>query len=267
MEQVLANKILKWTLVCLVGVIVTLVVVGAVQKSSYEDQRIELQNQIASKDKTIEIKDGLFTVLTQQNEDLMSKLNGKDAEIANLKAELKKKDEELLAVTGLVIKWKKAYEDEAKAHQSIDPTTPGRDKVDFEKDFGYIGVSGYTLTNPAYAWVRVEQKRPLKLTVAVSQDESKAWHTYVTSSEENMEVNIELSAVNPYILQPKWYEGIGVTAMLGGGQSGSGIGGLAGIGLAYKIGNFDVGPSFIVTASDRVDKYFALTLNWHPFQR
>jgi hypothetical protein len=151
----------------------------------------------------------------------------------------------------------------------VDPTQPGRDRIDFNKDFGMIGVKGYTITNPPEAWVSVKQLRPLKITVAVTQDKDRQWHTYATSSDENTAVDIALSAVNPYILEPKWYEKIQLGLSLAGGSGTGGFGFLAGIDATYKIKQFDVGPAVFVTlgAGTAVTPFFGAKFNWRPFER
>lgn len=247
------------------------VVFGAIKKHSYDARMVELQNQIAARDVTIEVSKGVYTKLTLQLHNVEDALNQKDEQVKSLEAELKKRKEELLTATTIAANWKKAYEAEVKAKQTEVPGTnpgdPTRTKVEFDKDFGYIGVKGYTLTNPAMAWVHVQQNRPLKITLAVSQDKEKKWHTYATSSEENVGVDVEVTAVNPYLLQPKWYENIGLSVALGGGTNAQGGAALIGLGLDYKIKQFTVGPGVWLGISDRVDKYYGINFSWRPFQK
>ena len=56
----------------------------------YEQKIIELQNQSASKDQTIEIKDGLYHKLALQDEDLKKYLDGKDKVERELLDQIKK---------------------------------------------------------------------------------------------------------------------------------------------------------------------------------
>lgn len=261
----------------LYGMVALMVLLGcgaiyvAAKKQAYEKSIIELQNQIAERDKTIEVQKGVYEKLTLQLNDLKGALDQRDAQVRALEDDLKKKKEELLDATTVAINWKKAYEAEVKGHQSdvppVKPGDPTRTKVEFEKDFGYIGVKGYTLTNPPDAWVHVQQNRPLKVTLAISQDKQKVWHTYATSSEDNVGVDIQLTGVNPYLLKPKWYEGIGITTDLGVGTNAGGVAALVGLGVNYKIKQFTFGPSMWIGASDRIDKYYGLNFTWRPFER
>lgn len=263
----------------ILGLMLALVVMGlgaAWYKHSYDKQITQLQNEMAEKDKTIEVQKGLYTKLTVQSEDIKGVLDQKDQQVKELLNQISKQKQDLLNASTVVASWKKAYEGLAKATQTDvppDPTKPAvagakpREKVDFHQDFGYIGVDGWTLTNPPQAWVRVKQNRPLKLTLAISQDKDKAWHTYATSSEENVGVDIQVTAVNPLLLQPHWYEKIGIAIDLGMGTNRGGLGALAGIGLNYQIKQFTVGPHIWLGINDVVDKYYGLTFEWRPFQR
>lgn len=267
------QKILFGTML---AAIVGLVLALAWTNHQHQKQVAQLQNEMAMKDKTIEVQKGLYTKLTIQSEEIKNVLDSKDKQVQELLDQIKKQKQDLLSASTVVASWKKAYEGLAKATQTEvppDPTKPvvagakPREKVDFHEDFGYIGVDGWTLTNPPQAWVRVKQNRPLKLTLAISQDKDKAWHTYATSSEENVGVDIQVTAVNPFLLQPKWYEKIGVAIDLGMGTNRGGLGALAGIGLNYQIKQFTIGPHIWLGINDVVDKYYGITFEWRPFQR
>lgn len=265
----ISRTLMKVGVIALGVLLLVGVIYGAIQKQAYESQLRELRNAVASRDKTIETQQGVYHKLTLEMTDLRGTLDSKDEEIKRLNDELKKNKEQLLTATSLVVKWKKAYEAAVAGNQTEVPGENGtvRKKVEFAKDFGYIGVNGWTLTDPAEAWIKVEQLRPLKLSMTISQDKDGAWHTRTTSSEENVGVDIAVTAVNPYLLDPKWYEGIGVKLDLAGGSTNAGFGFLAGAGVTYRIKQFEVGPSVWVAISDRVDKYFGGTLVWHPFQK
>lgn len=243
---------------------------GLYKKHLFEKSIIDLQNQIAERDKTIEIQKGVNHKLTTQLDDVNDLLNGKDEQVKLLLSELKKRKEEVLTATTFAAKWKAAYEAEVKAHQTEVPgTNPDtkRTKIDFEKDWGYISVKGYTLSDPPEAWIKVQQNRPLKMTLAISQDKEMRWHTYVTSSEENVGIDVVVSGVNPWLLTPKWYERIGLNTNVGLGSNQGGLGALLGLGVDYQIGKFSLGPAMWFGISDRVDRFYGATLSWRPFQR
>lgn len=264
------DKIKQYGLLGVIALLLVAVVWGSVGKWQNDKEMARLRNEVALRDTTIEVQKGVYTKLAVETGDLRKLLDSKDEQIKGLVAQLKQTKEELLVANQLVVKWKKAYEGAVDAHQDPeDPAQPGRTKVSFQKDWGMIGVKGYTLTNPAEAWVSVNQLRPLKITVAVSQDKDGAWHTYATSSEENVGVDIALSSVNPHLLDPKWYEKIQLGLSLAGGSGTGGFGFLLGVDATYKISKFDVGPAVFVTlgAGTTITPFFGAKFNWRPFER
>ncbi len=268
------NKIKQYGLLGVIALLVVVVIWGAVGKWQTDKEMTRLRNEAAAKDQTIEVQKGLYTKLTLESNNLKSLLDTKDQQIAELVNQVKKGKEDLLAANQLVVTWKKAYEGAVAANQThipdpTDPAKPGREQVYFGKDWGMIGVTGWTKTNPPEAWVSVKQLRPLKITVAISQDKNQEWHTYATSNDENTAVDIALTAVNPYILEPKWYEKIQLGLSLAGGSGTGGFGFLAGVDATYKISKFDVGPAVFVSfgAGTTITPFFGAKFNWRPFER
>lgn len=265
------KPVFKYGALLLIGLICVGSVWAFFKKRAYDNQLVELQNQVAARDKTIEVSKGVYTKLTLQLTDLTSALDQKDEQVKGLEADLKKKKEDLLTASTVAIGWKKAYEAQVAGKQTdvpgVKPGDPTRVKVEFAKDFGYIGVDGFTLTNPAEATVKVKQNRPLKVTLAISQDKNKVWHTYTTSSEENVGVDIQLTGVNPTVLLPKWYENIGITTSLGIGTNASGLGAMLGFGLDYAFKQFALGPAIWLGLNDHVDKYYGINFTYRPFKK
>ena len=140
---------------------------------------------------------------------------------------------------------------------------PKRLRVDFNKDWGYIGIEGYTLTDPAFAWVSIKQNRPLKLTLAISQDQEGLWHTYTTSSEDNVQADIVLSGVNPWFNDKHWYEKISGTVMVGAGSGGV----VGGIGVGVDISQFTVSVMAFDHSSNVTSPMYGLGLQWRPFYK
>lgn len=263
------NKVPELLTIFLMVILFVGLIGFVVQKRSWRKEVTNLQNQLALSAKTVQEKDGLYEKLTVQTTDLQGLLNSKDAQIRALEQQVKSDRGQLVSVSQAVTTWKKAYEGLATASQTgipsstNQPTAEGRVKVEFQKDFGYIGVSGYTLTNPAEAYVRVQQNRPLKITVATAQAKDGSWRTYTTSSEENVAVDIEMAGVNPFVLEPKWYEGLELQGQLG--VSGQGL--LGGAGLGVKISNFTVGPNVWGVLDPTPKAFFGMNLSWRPFER
>jgi len=252
-------------------VLAALMLAGAVyvmlEKRSYDNQITAMNNAIAEKDQTIEVKSGLYEKATLETKNLRDLLDGKDTQIADLKKELDKKDQELIAATNLVIKWRADYQALVAATQTVIPgtlpTDPSRIKVEFEKDFGPILVRGYTLSEPPEAFVSLHQQRPLKLTLALSQDSNKLWHSYVTSSDDNSEVDITLSGVNPYFNDPSWYERLSGTVTIAAGSAGF----LGGIGVGVDISQFTISAMAYDSSSNLVAPLYGLGLQWRPFKK
>ncbi len=261
----------KYLIICLFLALLANIGYTAFKKNQLERQIIALQNAAAEKDKTIEVQKGVFEKLTIQVKNAGDLLNGKDQQLTELAAELKKMKEQLLTVNTIAVTWKKAFETTVAGKETKVPgTKPGekeRTKVEFDKDFGYIGVNGWTLTDPPEAFVHIQNNRPLRLTLAVAQDKDKTWHTYATSSEDNVNVNIKLTGVNPYFLKPKWYEKIGIFTNLGISDSTL----LTSVGASlpiFQFGKFDVGPIIWLSLIDtKISKFYGVSLFWHPFRQ
>lgn len=262
----------KWLTVVVVATL--LIVVGIVwttiERKSYEGQLAELRNAVASRDTTIETSIGIFQRLATEHGNLSVMLDTKDAQQKVLAEELKKNNEKLLTANTLAIRWKKAYEGIANAvynHEDGGTNNQGREVVNFTKDFGYIFVTGHTKTNPPEAYIKLEQVRPLRLTLVVSQKEDDSWVTHVTSSEENVGVDIQLAAINPKLLDQRWYNHLGLSLDLAGGSDGL----LGGIGVSAQFGKFELGPKVYAAWPAKNNTgfavYYGASITWHMFGR
>jgi hypothetical protein len=168
-----------------------------------------LATQLQKTTETLEVETGLFTKQSSAFEDLSKYLDGKTTEIVALKKQLDESQASLLTANQLTLKWKKAYESALAANQTEEPPVEGgptRKRVDFTGRLGPIQATGHTLTDPAEAFLKLEQIEPLKLTVAVAQNKDKTWSTFVTSSDTNIDVKVDLAGVNPLVISPKWYQ-------------------------------------------------------------
>jgi len=185
---------------------------------SREKELADLAQKLVAAHKTIEVEKGLYAEKLIELRDLTLILDTSQDEIKKLKGQLDKTGAELLTHQKLVIKWKTAYEKLLEASQTDEtPTEPPpancpaiRKRVDFKGDLGPIYASGHTLTDPAEAFLKLEQTEPLIVTVSVAQERDGTWKSYATSSDDNLAVDISLAGVNPYVLNPKWYQKIWV---------------------------------------------------------
>lgn len=179
------------------------------KKAATEIAKISLQLQKTTE--TLEISQGLYTKIVAEYGDLMQVLEGNSSEIVGLKKQLKDSQAQLLTANQLTLKWKKAYEALLDATQTDDPPDDGgivRKRVDFSGKLGPIMATGHTMTDPPEAFLKLEQVDPLKLTVAVAQNKDKTWSTFVTSSDPNIDVKVDLAGVNPLVISQKWYQRI-----------------------------------------------------------
>jgi hypothetical protein len=264
------NTIYKFLILSLSGALVAMLVIGAIKKHEYDKTVVDLQNQAASMSKTIQDQQGLYEKLSLQESNVKGMLDVSNAQTKELADQLSKAKQDLQSAVEVSLQWQHAYQAVVNGTQTVVPPSASdnqsRMKVTFSKDFGTFVVSGFTLTNPAEADLTVSQGTPLKLTIAMAQDSSKAWHAYATSSDPNIGLNIDLASVNPWIDQPKWYQKIGVTGDVAAGSTSSGAGVLLGAGLNYSIGNIDIGPKAFIDITNHVDSYYGLGVLWRPFQ-
>ncbi len=242
--------------------------------NAHKKEILALQNEIAARDVTIETQKGVYQKLAIQSNDLRQLLNQKDVQLSLLKEQLDKEGATLLTANTLIVQLKKKLE--SSGHVVVDPTDPKYPDVlhmSFSslEDFSPFVVTGSAMADCSLDRPKIDllslkmaQARPLKLSVVVSQDKDGKWKTSTTSSEENFQIDIGLSAVNPFMLEPKWYEKIGLHADVG---VGSGV--LVGVGASYKIGKFTIGPSVWGTVNwDLAPKgYLGATMGWNPFQK
>lgn len=266
----------RWILLIIIGLFVAFCVVFAIKKNQWSSEKTQLLNQLALKDKTIEVSNGVFVKLTTDNENLKLLLDDKTKDIHSLVEQLEQQKQTIVSLTQAVVKWRRAYEGAVNANQTDDPGNPPvpedcmqlcnklRTRVDYEKDFGYIKVSGHTLTNPGEGYVKVEQMRPLVLTLALTQGEDGQWKTFVVSSEDNLMVDLKIASVNTKHFEPKWYEKFGIV-----GTAAAGVNGFySSIGLSYDIGKFTVTPMYgYYSSSDSYTKMYGAAVIWHPFSR
>lgn len=258
----------------ILAAMVALVAFWTISKNSYEARIVKLQNDVASRDTTIETQKDVYQKLTIQATDLSKLLDSKDEEVKRLKDQLDKTGAQLLTANTLVVKLKKDLD--SSGHiviQPSDPKYPGivRAQLDSKTDFDPFRVTGDVVVDCSLeqgqapqAALKLAQTRALKLSVVVSQDKDGTWRSSTSSSESNFQVDIGLSAVNPYMLEPHWYEKIGIGVDLGVGTN---PGFLGAVGVSYQIGKFEVGPKVWAVIDRGISPYFGAQLLWHPFQK
>ncbi len=236
-------------------------------KKSQQAAIASLATELAQSEKTVEIKQGLYATTIIQMNGLTGLLDTSKAEVAALKKQLDDSQAQLLTTQQLAITWKKAYEGAVAATQTdsggkppdgTDPVAPGRLRVDFTKDFGPITASGYTLTNPPEGYLKLEQVRPLVLGVSVAKNKDGTWSTYVTSSDPNMDVKVNLGVVDVGVTDPTWKQRIWADLGVGflGGQN-------AMAGLSYHFDRWSLGAACTIAPGSQG---CGLTMGYRLFQ-
>lgn len=181
-----------------------------------DNEIAQLATQLMTSEETAEFAKNLYVRKLEVIDDLNKMISVIGEENVKLAELLKKSQAEVLSLNSLVVKWKKAYEAALKASQTevppVEPGGPVRKRVDFSADMGYIGVTGHTLTDPPEGHVRVDQLRPLRLTLAVTKNRDGTWSSLVTSSEDNVGVDIAVSGIDLSVIKPRWYQRIWVDA-------------------------------------------------------
>ncbi len=219
---------------------------------SRDSQVAVLASQLAQSEHTVEVKDGLYATQLVEVRNLGSLLDRGRAEVGKLTQQLDESKSVLLSTQQLVVRWKRAFEGTLTAHQmdsGPSPTVPGavRKRVDFERDFGPIAVSGHTLTDPPEGTVSIRQTRPLLLTVNIARDPAGKWTSLVTSSEPTMDVGVTLGGVDVGVIPgPTWRQRIWF-------DMGSSVLGDMGVslGLSYRGDRFSIGASCFGTTASR----------------
>lgn len=244
---------------------------GYYLQRSNAEQRNDLINQLIEKEKTIQINEDIYQRSTMQLQNLLTETANYSKKLA---AELDKEHQKVVTLTEVSAYWKHAYEGLVNATQDppdntdvppecVDSCTKIRTTVNFDKNFGYIKVSGHTITNPPEGYVKIEQVRPLKLTIALSQGSDGRWKTTVKSSEDNVGVDVGFSAIDTYHFKEKWYEKIDLVGSIGIGERAVGS-----ISALYGLGNFALGP-MVGTSTDgsSAETFYGMTVSWRPFKK
>ena len=265
-----------WILRGVVALVILVLVLGyAWTTSGFQKQILALQNELASKDKTIETQKGLFEKLGQNIKDLQGVIDTSTPQGKELAEEVKKDRAQIAQLTNVVLQLKDqvargqgkvdqptVIHDGTPDHPNDIPVQPGETRVSFDQQFGVYNVNGWTLAPSGKYELHLNQTQPLKLVVALARDKDGALHSYVTSSDDGVKADIGVSGLDESLFQPKWYERIKLDMDLGAGD-----GVLVGVGATYKVAHFDVGPKIWGTTLSGGKVFYGLHLAWAPFER
>lgn len=232
--------------VAVLAVIIYILILFAQVKNLSEQNLSNLEsahNQIAELSETIQENEHTWSRLAQQTQDQAQQLEERNADLSAI---ISARDEQIQSLTTAVARIRDIHVviDGPAATQS---QVEDRVRVDFDQTYHEsVRVTGYTLSNPAYAELAIFFNRPINFTVVTTQAEDGQWRTYLTSDFEDLQIGTIESSVNPHIVsiqqqadQRSWEDGFEVGIF--GGIGVSGQAGTVGATLGYDFGSISVG--------------------------
>lgn len=237
------------------------------EKYDHRQTRISVNNQIAQLEGTIQETESI----SSKRAILSNKLKSQNNELQDL---LNQRDEEVLAKAGIVARWKSKYFKIKNASQVAvdkdgneveDPVNASRTKVAFEHEEEPLKVTGFTLTNPAYAEIKLDWTRDLKLNLVLAKTDDDTFRIYVDAATSDV-APIELSlVVDPTLFDFKWYEKIAISSDIAGGQNG----GQLTFSITYDITKqWFIGPYVAgQITSNGFGSFFGVSVGTYPFRK
>lgn len=167
-----------------------------------EARRIESQNEIARMSDVIEERNGVWSRLSQQQDDIINRLRDQNSGLADL---IEQRNEQILTLSETVARIRDVHVVVRPRNITQTPVGDDRIRVDFHEEVDPIRVEGFTLTNPGEADLTVGFTRPLRLTTTVTQAEDGSWKTYVEGDWPNLEIEQIDSVVNPQPIRERTF--------------------------------------------------------------
>lgn len=231
--------------VILAAVIYILILFSRVQSLSEENlTNLEAaHNQIAEMSQTIQESETIWSRLAQEREDQAQQLQTKNEQLLEL---INSRDEQIHSLTTAVATIRNIHVI-VDGPAATETQVEDRVRVDFDQTYHeLIHVTGYTLSNPAYAELSLYFNRPINFIVTVTQTESGQWRTYLTSDFPDLQIGEIESSINPQVVslteqgnRHSWEDGFEVGVF--GGIGVSGQSGAIGTMIGYDFGNVSVG--------------------------
>lgn len=257
------------------GILAILLLIGGAvygyERWQHGKQRRELNNKLAKVQKMQQETETAHSRLAIEAEDLK-------AENSDLQDIIEDRDEAILALTHANIKLKnKVVRIEDAKQSTVDRDGnvvehPGceevgdslRTKVAFEKEEDPLKISGFTLTNPAYAEVEIKWLRDIKLEVVLTKNDDGTYRVYLDSTKSDIVPTDLQLQVDPSILEYKWYQKIGFGSNVVGGETGIQLG----LSAFYDIlPNLYLGPMFQVGyVNGKAETYYGAVVGWYPWK-
>ncbi len=208
--------------IILIIIICSFLIYNKLDKNKLDNTIKQLEIQLSKKDETIRDLNGVISKYAIEVENVDSILDGSD-KVQKKIIDSKKKDEEIKSIQQVSVRLKKKYvsdlfKNDEVIEEHVNTSTISiakvRTKVSFIKIFDIYKISGYTLSNPAYAHIELDQTNIIKIALVISQTKNGAWKSYASSNFENLYMEFDINAVSPYINEKEWYENIYVGFVL-----------------------------------------------------
>jgi len=242
----------------------------AYERYSHAKTRKNLNNQIAQLSDTL-----------KETETAYSKLAIETNEIVLQNEELQKiiddRDEEIISLSEIVLKWKNKYFEIKDAQQDIvdhdgNPVdldeicqecfSNNRFKVSFDQTKDYLRIYGNTFTNPPEAYINLEWVKDIVFNLILAKNDD-IYRIYLdTNNSDIVPIDIKLK-IDSSVYDTKWYERIGIFGNISVGD-----------GLMTSVGSnififddFLFGPILSTTYDgNNIKKYYGLNIGWFPFK-
>jgi hypothetical protein len=268
----------KYVTLFLAILIVCLVAGGWWKQIQYLDELSNLNNALAASQQLIRETATAYSSKAFEVENL--KTQNKD-----LQAAIKRNKEEIFALTNISLEWKDKYFEIKNAKQTVVDTSGSqptslstecefclvdkRFKVEFNQEQSNLQISGYTLTNPPYASIKLHWTKPLKLQLALTKDKSGDFKVYIDSEDKEVVPTELVLKVDPTILGRKWIEKINIFGSIGVGHTVTepkSWGGLMSVGVGYLITpRINLGLGVTALYNRDFQLYYQVLINYFPF--
>lgn len=257
---------LDWVKVIMGILMAGLAIFGIAQftKAKQEEAaRIAAQNEIALMSDVIEEKEGVWSRLSVQQEDIIEQLREENSDLATT---IEDRDANILAMSEAIARFSNIRV-VVRPQNVVQEPVEDRIRVAFTEEVDPIRVEGFTLTDPPEAEVTVGFTRPLQLRTVITQEEDGSWRTYIEGDYPNLEIEQIETVVNPFPERGRtWVENISI----GGGLHGSTQFDAA-FGEVFLMYTFDdsisVGPSAGVAVIDDEARFMlGAKFVWYPWR-
>jgi len=249
------------------------------EKHSHAKERRKLHNALAKTEEMQKETDSAYSrrgleledlkvkskklqhIIDDRNESVLA-LAETNIRLRNKYFKIKKAKETLQDKRGNDIDVEKLPEDLKKLYDVV-MDSGLRFKVDFEHTEEPLKVKGFTLTNPAYAEVKLEWTRDLQLQFILTKTDKDIYRVYIDSENSDIVPTDLKLTVDSSILELKWYEKIALGTDIGIGPAIQ-----TGLSVFYDVRkNWFVGPKILWQYDGNEFKtFYSINLGWYPFR-